>query len=498
MGFYLPKHHAFLLSLVVAFSGCASQSSGVGAPDGVNTFMDANGGPREISGSGADVPELLNEIAAGNRIAIDTVLSGDADGSDAALARSERGRIAQVQGDSQKSIAEFNVSVAKIREVEDRAKVSASDVGSHAAALLINDNMIPYELSGFERVLVYHFQALNYLMQGKIEDAGVEVRRANAEQGRALKDHEDELEEAEKEASDKGFKPSDFTSTFQAEFADSKAVAALVKNSFQNAYTFYMSAVVHELLKEPNDAYIDYKKALEIAPDNTVIQRDVARLAKSLSMTDDIGRFSKRFPSAFASAKAFDKSQDEVIVFFEDGNVPEKTSISFPIPIPIPSAPGLTSVAIPMFKASVAPVYPVSLRVEGKDRASSERICAIDALAVKAFEEQAPAMITRQVIRAALKGAASSVASKEGGAWVGLAVSVFNVLTEHADVRSWRSLPQNAQVLRTQVAPGSTIELVHEGSGARESVTLPKGAGKRVIIRATRVGRRLLVQHVTV
>lgn len=497
MGFYLPKHHAFLLSVIVAVSGCASQSSGVGA-NGVSSFMDGNGGPREISGRGADVPELLNELAAGNRISVDTILSGDADGSDAALARSERGRIAQLQGDSQKSVAEFNVSVAKIKEVEDRAKISASDVGSHTAALLINDNMIPYELSGFERVLVYHFQALNYLMQGKVEDAGVEVRRANAEQGRALKDHEEELAEAEKEASSKGFKPSDFASNFQNEFADSKAVAALVKNSFQNAYTFYMSGVVHEILKEPNDAYIDYKKALEIAPDNKVIQRDVARLAKSLSMTDDIGRFSKRFPAAFASAKNFDKSQSEVIVLFEDGVVPGKTSISFPIPIPIPSAPGLTSVAIPMFKASVSPVYPVSLRVGGKDLGSSERICAIDALAVKAFEEQAPAMITRQVVRAAIKGAASSVASKEGGAWVGLAVSVFNVLTEHADVRSWRSLPQNAQVLRAQVAPGATIELVHEGSGARESLALPKGAGKRVVIRATRIGRRLLVQHVVV
>lgn len=59
-------------------------------------------------------------------------------------------------------------------------------------------------------MLVYHFQALNYLMQGKLEAAGVEVRRANAEQVRALKEHQQELTKAEGQAREKGFASSDF------------------------------------------------------------------------------------------------------------------------------------------------------------------------------------------------------------------------------------------------------------------------------------------------
>ena len=492
------KHLTVFVSLLFLIAGCSAKGGGSNVA-GLNTFVDGGGvhvgGASQINGSGEDVTDLLSEIASGNSIKVETILDGDVDGSDAGLARSERGRIAQIQSETKKSLVEFKGAVDEIKEVEDRAKISASDVGSHAAALVVNDNVIPYELAGFERVLVYHFQAMNYLMEGNLEGAGVEVRRANAEQGRALKEHEEEVADAEKEASEEGFKPSAFVAGLDQELGDSKALAALVKNSFQNAYTFYMSAVVHELMNEPNDAYIDYKKALEIAPDNSVIQKDVARLAKSLSMGDDIARFSKRFPAVFAAASARDKSKSEIIVLFEDGLVPEKTSLSFPIPIPIPKAPGLTAVSIPILKASVTPVQPLSVKVNGAEVARSQRICAIDALAVKDYEESAPAMITRQVLRAAIKGAASSLASEHGGAWAGLAVSVYNTLTENADLRSWRSLPQNAQVVRTEVAPGASIQFVHDGSGASGSLTLPKEAGKRVIIRATRLGSRLLIQH---
>jgi hypothetical protein len=440
------------------------------------------------------VPKILNEIAAGKTYPIDSVLADDKDGGDAALVRSERGRIAQIEANEKQSIPEFEAAIDKIKEFEDRATISLSDIGSHAAALVVNDNMISYEPAGFERVFVYHFQALNYLMQGNLEGAGVEVRRANAEQERALKEHAEEVAAAEKEAQEKGFKVSDIQKGLTKILGGSKAVGAQVKNSFQNAYTFYMSAVVHELMQEPNDAYIDYKKALEIYPNNSFLQRDVARLAKSLSMTDDISRFSKMYPKAFASATPTDPAKTEVVVLFEDGLVPGKSAVWFPIPIPIPSAPGLTTIAVPTFKASVAPVAPLTIKAAGVSLGRTERICATDALAVKAYEESAPAMITRQIVRAAIKGAASSVASKYGGALAGAAVATVNTLTEIADTRSWRSLPQNAQILRVSAKPGASLNLVHEGTGASGALELPAEPGKHVVARAIRVGGKLFVQ----
>ncbi len=505
-----------IASLIVGVQGCVGLPSvpGVDAlssATGVNSLIapgSASSAPQagsqgqsqaqddvKVEGIESDVPAILSEVASGKSYPVEDILEDDIDGGDAALARSERGRIAQIEGNSKGSVPESEAAVVKIKEFEDRATVSASDVGSHAAALVVNDTMIPYEPAGFERVFVYHFQALNYLMQGNLEGAGVEVRRANAEQERALKEHADEVAEAEKEAQSKGFKVSDLSDGVLKALGGSAAVGAQVKNSFQNAYTFYMSGVVHELNGEPNDAYIDYKKALEIYPDNSSVQRDVARLAAALSMTDDIARFKKRYSAAFAVPVTTDASKTDVVVLFEDGLVPGKSAFWFPLPIPIPSAPGLTAVAIPTFKTSVNPVHPLTISTSTAVLGKTERICATDALAVKAYEESAPAMIARQIVRAAIKGTASAMASKYGGVAGGLAVAAYNTLTEVADTRSWRSLPENAQVLRIAAEPGSTLDLVHDGTGAKGSVALPAGADKRVVVRAIRIGSTLFVQN---
>jgi len=502
---------AAIFSLAVACSGCAGTVPMVGGMsipgvESVSSLVTGkeNGAQssqavptkKELMGVNSEVPELLNQIAAGKKIDIATVLADDVDGVDEALARSERGRLAQIQGDTATSISELQYAVDKVEDFDSRALINVRNVGSQAAAMVVNDTLIPYEPAGFEKVLVYHFQALNYLMDGKVEEAGVEVRRANAEQEAALKSHEGELAEAEEEAKEEGFSASQLQPGLTKALGSAREVAALVKNSFQNAYTFYMSGVVHEIRNEPNDAYIDYKKALEIAPTNSIIQRDVARLAKSLSMTDDIGEYTKKFPAVMKSAKDFDRSKNEVIVLFEDGVVPGKQALWFPIPIPIPSAPGLTSVAIPIFKASVSPVHPLTVSGGGAQLGRSERLCAIDALAVKAYEESAPSMIARQVVRAAVKGAASSLASKYGGAVAGVAATAVGAATEIADTRSWRSLPQNAQVVRCEAAPGATLNLVHSGSGAGGTITLPKESGKRVVVRANRLGSKLFISHV--
>ena len=491
----------------------AMNATGTGlgvAADSVSTFL---GGPSEATGKqqqaqpgkqkveivGVDskVPQLLKAMGAGETIDVQSALSDEVQGWDDTLAYCERGRLAQLQSETDFSLEQLGEALDEIEEFDERAYISLSDMATHAASLVVNDNLIPYEPPPFERVLAYHYQALNYLMKGNLEDAGVEVRRANAAQVAALKAHEEELADAEEEARSRDFSTSPFSNKIDAMLGSTKAVAAQVKNSFQNAYTFYMSAVVHELMGEPNDAYIDYKKALEIAPKNSVIQRDVARLALDLDMTDDIEAFRKRFPGPFRAGKTPHTGRSEAVVLFEDGIIPGKTAVAFPLPIPIKSAPGLTMIAIPIYRASVAPVHPLSISQGEQPLGSTETICAMDALAVKAYRESIVPMIIRQIVRASIKGAASALASKHGGLLAGSAVAVYNVLTEVADTRSWRSLPQNAQVLRAYVSAGSKLNLVHAASGARGTVDIPAESGKKVVVRATRLGSRLFVQSIS-
>jgi hypothetical protein len=474
--------------------GVRSLTGGAGAANTSSVTGAVNKEVSKIVGVDSPMPAVLAAVQSEGKADIASIYSDDIDGDDAALARAERGRVAQIVGNEAASVSEFEKAIEKIREFEDRATVSAGDVASHAAALVVNDTMIPYEPAGFEKVLAYHFQALNYLMQGKVEDAGVEVRRANAEQERALKQHEQELLEAEQEAKEKGFKPSDLLPSLRALMSkDAVSLAGKVKNSFQNAYTFYMSGVVREALNEPNDAYIDYKKALEIAPNNTFIQRDVARLAKSLGMTSDASVSAK----VLGNAKVRDASKAEVIVLLEDDLVPEKAAAPYNFPLPIPGITGLKTMPIATYQAVAYKAQPAVLKSNGKEVARTENICSIDALAVKAYEESAPARVTRQVVRSAIKAGATGAAAVYGGVAAGTAAGLLSSATEQADTRSWRSLPQNAQVLRTEVAPGAQLELVHQGSGAKATIDAQLQAGKTLVVRATRIGGKLFVKSVT-
>lgn len=115
----------------------------------------------------------------------------------------ERGRIAQIKNDTDSSMKDFEAAIAAVRQMEEKAVVSASDIGAQTASLLANDNTIPYKGDGYEKVFMYQFQAFNYLAKKDLEGAGVEVRRANLEQKLALEMHEKELARAEEKARDK-------------------------------------------------------------------------------------------------------------------------------------------------------------------------------------------------------------------------------------------------------------------------------------------------------
>jgi hypothetical protein len=241
---------------------------------------------------------VIQKVKDGAPVDVATTFASQTKGNDKILYLMERGRMAQVQGDPTASLANYAEAIAAIKDNDRKAVISASGSGAQAAAIVLNDNAIPYEGSGYERVLLHNCQALNYLAMNDIDGAGVEVRIANAEQEAALKKHQRDLHKALANAEEHNAAGSLDDPAISAKFDAMDAAAARVKTSFQNAYTFYVSAVIWELSGEENDAYIDYKKALEIFPGNKYVQRDVVRLAKQLGMTDDLDRFKAKLSTA--------------------------------------------------------------------------------------------------------------------------------------------------------------------------------------------------------
>ena len=415
-------------------------------------------------------------------------LKSERRGNDKILYNLEHGRVAQLFGQTDVSRDDFAVAIAAIRSNEQRALISAGQIGANLASFATNENALPYAGEGYERILLHHYQALNYLLEEDLSGAGVEFRWANREQQEALNRHAKELEKAEKEAQKKNVSNAAENSEFQRRYAQLDEAAGRLKNSFQNAYSFYLSGVVYELQGEENDAYIDYKKALEIYPENGYVQRDVLRLARRLQMDDDLAALAKRFPAlANTTGVATQSGEGEVILLYEEGFVPPREEIKIPFFLP----GGLVTLAFPYYRGPWRDYRSVEVLTGNALLGRTELLCDVRGLALKSLQEKMPILLARQTVRAVSKFLAQQAAKEKFGAAGQLGMMAFSVISENADLRSWLTLPENVQILRVSLPAGPQfLRLQSPNSLLGTEIAIDVKGGGKTIVYAVKTGNQ--------
>ncbi|HBL85673.1 MAG TPA: hypothetical protein DD399_00860, partial [Alcanivorax sp.] len=250
----LVRNGVALLLAMVLLSGCATRSLFQPYPSQARAWT---------ADMAADGPAPL--------------LRKGVDSRDGVLYLQELGRVHQLSGAIEDSESAFRRAFGHYDETDAAARLRASSLVSNTGALLVNDNARPYVAPDYERIFAHAYQALNYWRENDVTATAVELRAAANEQRVAANRRDDEISAAQEAARDEGAQPADFDS----HFAGLDAAAGEVKASFQNAWTFYLSALFWEAHGEYNDALVDYKKALEIHPDSAMLQEDVARLSRA-------------------------------------------------------------------------------------------------------------------------------------------------------------------------------------------------------------------------
>jgi len=405
--------------------------------------------------------------------------------NDGVLYAMEEARLQQIQNLASNSLANYMIAINKIQEMDDKAVVTVSGGGAQVAAVTVNDNTIPYNPPGYERIVLRQLQSMNYLAKGDIEGASVEVRAANYAHRKAKEDHAKEINKAQNDIDE--VKSDTDVSNFQGSYADMISAVGNIKSSFLNAYTFYYSGIVYELAGGFNDAYIDYKQALEIAPDNVYIAQDVLRLAKRLGMREDYKKFKNRYGNI--QEETVVKGSGTLIVLFEDGFVKQKESID--IPIPYFGASVIVPVTCPIYSATRRNSQILSMKVSGQVM-NSMPICSMTDLAIKSLQEDLPVILSRVVIRAFTKATLSKQASDSLGAFGSLAASIYNIVTESADRRSWLSLPDNVQLIKTKLASGEH-ELKFSVGTQFENHSVNIASGKITVVRVVNTDGKLYI-----
>ncbi len=399
----------------------------------------------------------------------------------------EYGLLLQACGDYKRS--EYYLSRAReiVEHFNNKAIFSVGEAGKDAASILINDNTMSYKGETFERIFIDTYQALNYYMLGEKKDARREIDRAyklqNDEKMRLEDDvYKHSLADEQRTRAGGAVDWRAFNSELKRVHRSSDMIADKVPNSYENGFTYYLSSVIDEEMFDRSggyrgldNAYIDLKDAHALLPRNKLILQHLIRLAEKKGRVEDIKDYVKKLQhlGGMPLLSSEYKDKGRIVIFISNGLAPQKDQIKLPVPL----KNTLLFVAYPVLKRAEKDFYGFYLKDRaGKLISESVKIADIEALANKNYKEKRPAVIARIIARVVAKGIASYEISERAGGIGSLMTSIFNFVTEQADVRSWRTLPAEISVMDFFYKPGDytfTFEGLSMRGAFRQRVDIP-------------------------
>lgn len=285
-------------------------------------------------------------------------------------------------------------------------------------------------------------------------------------------------------------------------FAEMAEILAKSKSSVLNPYVLFVGGVVHEMCGEEDHAYISYKKGLEVMPSNPYICQNVIRLARKLDRTNDYDELKNAYPEAWSQAESFSppsKEEGRLVILYEDGWAPRKEEEFITL--------AAVAIAYPVYRFKWCDATPMLVSSQTGDIGLTAPVCHMNAIALRALKEESKWRVIRQAARLVVKGgtfaagatmaaASDNSAVQLAGVGVMIASMIYNNASENADLRSWMTLPENAQILIAQLQAGEhSIVFSPQKSQLRLEERVPIKAGETTIIRVVHVGSRLLCQR---
>ncbi|MCR2063581.1 COG3014 family protein [Campylobacter helveticus] len=338
-----------------------------------------------------------------------------------------------------RNCGDFNKSNVFFDKAEESYKydVDLENVGEKGAKVvattLINDTIVDYEGSLYERIMVNVYKGLNFMSLNDYENARVEFNRALMRQEKAkeyfAKEIEKNREELKKAKEDPNYKQNmnENAKVINKEYEHLFESFDTTKK-FVNPYATYLASVFFFMDR-------DYRKANDLFREVAVINPKNA----------EIGKQAKLFKS---SSQRLSKSKKKYIfVVYENGFGVIKDDFTLTLPFLVDKKIISTSVALQTLKKRDASFEFVSANGE-----KSKQIVDLDDIVATEFKLNMPAMITKALAQTILKTSLNLVVANNDntGGWLTLASSVATAATNAADVRSWRGLPKNISVVMVE------------------------------------------------
>jgi len=332
-------------------------------------------------------------------------------------------------------------------------------VSQGIGSAVLNDNALDYAGEDYEDVYLNVFKALNYIALDDIEAAQVEVRRVHIK----LNILEDRYKKLIKEYN---------SST------DSRGVLRHHRNRFHNsALARYIGVLLYRSQKEWDDARIDRQhmaEAWEAQRQLYSFPKPELPLAKQVDETSalvNVISFSGLSPTKLADTVYGDSNGDIVFLTMRGRNEDDiMLSLGFTSLHVLDSEPGFHfKVQFPRLVSRGSKVDRIVVKFDGTEVTELARLESLDAIAQETFLMKQPLTVGRTIIRAAAKNIAKEHGKEvmreelkdhgEVGALInvvaGLALDIFVVATENADLRISQFFPSDIWAAEFPVLPGT-------------------------------------------
>ncbi len=346
----------------------------------------------------------------------------------------ERGTLLQLQGEYRAS----NVTFEKADRLTEELYTKSISAG--ALSFLVNEGVVPYTGADYESVYLNYYKMINYLALGNLEAAGVEARRVDEK----LRYFSDRYE--------------------------GKTVFR------EDPFLRMMTGLIYQAQRDHNNAFIAYRLAWNGFQTNQDIYRvpPPEILWSLLVMTADSASLMREADEfrAMAASRGIELQPLEsfAVVLVNNGKIPVKQERM----ALFPSGQGFpVKLALPAFVSRNGGATTVTAMVDGKHY-RAEPVENLEAIAFKSLNDEIGRVLVKAIARAVAKESTARQFDDKGNGSTGLLLRVVNLMTEHADLRSWVGLPREIRMLVVPVATGTShIALEQDGRPLELELVLP-------------------------
>ncbi|RQD68537.1 hypothetical protein DZC71_02780 [Campylobacter hepaticus] len=295
------------------------------------------------------------------------------------------------------------------------------------ATTLLNDTIVDYEGSLYERIMVNVYKGLNFMSLGDYINARVEFNRALMRQDKAkeyfAKEIEKNRENIEKVKKDPSYKKNmnDNFKFIQGQY-DNLFKEFYTTKDFVNPYATYLASIFFFLDQDYQKAADLFKEVAIIYPNNKTI--------KEMAMI-----FEK-----YATKTNVKDSLKYIFVVYENGFGVIKDEFNLTLPFVIDQKLLSVNMALQTLKKRAISFTNLSVNDE-----NTNFFVDLDNIVATEFKINMPAMIikalTQTIVKITLNAAIAN--NDYTGGWLSFATVLTNAAISKVDVRSWRSLPKN-------------------------------------------------------